>query len=198
MLERGIIIIRRRRINRNEFNSLWWEEIMSFIALTTTFIPVVLLQTELIQAHCSFYDIWHVIKLKTNVMQMTLEDTKKVVGIGISMSNLSLWSTVSQRNGLVQWYKKQVSVWTVIMSLRLVHTMECLMTCIVRFSGIVMQLINPSWWRKMTIKWHNPLHMQGHQVSILSESQRTVPHYYLEYDTRFVKSGSYLQTHLKE
>ena len=35
---------------------------------------------------------------------------------------------------------------------RLVHTMECLMTCIVRLSGIVRQWTNPSWSRKMTVK----------------------------------------------
>ena len=45
---------------------------------------------------------------------------KKVVCRGISVSNPFLWSTVSQRNGLIQWYKKHVSVWTIITGLRVI------------------------------------------------------------------------------
>ena len=75
----------------------------------------VLLEPECIQAHWSFYLMWHMIKLKPNLTEMALARHKKVMCRGISMSSLFLWPTVSQRNGLIQWYEQHVSVWTIIM-----------------------------------------------------------------------------------
>ena len=44
--------------------------------------------------------------------------------------------------------------------------------------------------RNMTVTMYYPLQMQGHNVSIPSESQKTLTHLDLECDTRFTKYGS--------
>ena len=43
---------------------------------------------------------------------------------------------------------------------------------------------------------HYPIHIQGHHVSIPSESQNIIPHCYLECDTRTTKSNSHVWTHI--
>ena len=120
MLEGCIIIIiirRRRRINRIWIQFLWCDENNDFLLLSWQVLnQLCYYNFSFLQAHCTFYVIWHMIKLITNLMEMVLAGDKKVVHRGISVSNLFLWSTVSQWNGLIQWYKTHISVLTIIMS----------------------------------------------------------------------------------
>ena len=112
---------------------------------------------NLIQAHCSFYVIWHVVKSITNLTEIALAGHKKVVWSGIIVSNPFPWSTLSQRNGLIQWYEKHVSVLTIITGLT-VPMVYCItkkwLVTIIRKTRISVDHNNGPYWSVVCVRNH--------------------------------------------
>ena len=91
--------------------------------------------------YCWYHRVWHV----CNIPNKFLERFPPRNCVAVFQWNWNQKYSFSQQ----LWEVSKIPSCFV----RLVYAMECLMTCIVRFSGIVRQLINPSWKndRKNTI-----------------------------------------------